>query len=142
MATIRINHDKVVDPQEIMDLCPFNAIDYINGYLSINAACKMCRVCIKKDTRGVLEMVEDVRPQVDKEAWRGVAVYADHLDGEIYPVTFELLGKARELADRIGHPVYCLIAGHQIAKAAAELLHYGADEVFAYDRAELKNFRI
>ena len=105
MATIRINHDKVVDPQEIMDLCPFNAIDYINGYLSINAACKMCRVCIKKDTRGVLEMVEDVRPQVDKEAWRGVAVYADHLDGEIYPVTFELLGKARELADRIGHPV-------------------------------------
>ncbi|MBN2642183.1 MAG: electron transfer flavoprotein subunit alpha/FixB family protein [Victivallales bacterium] len=142
MAKIIINHDKVKDPQKIVELCPFGAIDYINGYLSINSACKMCRLCLKKDTDGVFKYVESQRPQVDKSLWNGIAVYVDHLEGDIYPVTFELIGKAEELAAKTGQPVYCLMMGHNIADSAAELMHYGVDEVFIYDYKELEHFRI
>ncbi len=142
MAEIKIYQDKIIDPQAIVESCPFNAIDYDNGYLSINSACKMCRVCIKKDKQGVLEYVEDTRPEVDKSAWKGIAVYVDHLEGKIYPVTFELIGKAGELAAKTGQPVYCVMMGHNIVGAAQELLHYGVDEVFIYDYEELKDFRI
>lgn len=142
MSKIIIHQDKVQNYQEIIDLCPFKAIDYINGYLSINSACKMCRLCIKKDPNGVFEYVESIRPEIDKSQWKGIAVYADHLEGNIYPVTFELIGKAEELAAKTDQPVYCVIMGHNIVKAAEELTQYGVNEVFVYDYEELKHFRI
>jgi electron transfer flavoprotein alpha subunit len=57
-------------------------------------------------------------------------------------VTFELLGKARELAATTGEPVRALLLGHGVERAARELLHYGAEEVLVYDHPALKDFRI
>jgi electron transfer flavoprotein alpha subunit len=141
MAKIIIHQDKIREPKHLVDLCPFNAIEYINEYLSINSACKMCKICVNKFP-DVFEYVEEERPEVDKSAWRGIAVYADHIEGKIHPVTFELLGKAREMAEKIGHPVYCLMMGDGISRQAEELRHYGADKIYIYDRPELKDFRI
>ncbi|MDA3923646.1 MAG: electron transfer flavoprotein subunit alpha/FixB family protein [Kiritimatiellae bacterium] len=142
MAKIIIHQDRVKDVEAVRALCPFNAIDYVNGYLQINAACKMCQICIKKDVDGIFEYVEDVKVEVDKDSWNGIAVYADHLDGDIFPVTFELIGKARELAAKINKPVYALMLGDNIEEKAEKLLHYGVDEVFVYDEKALKHFRI
>lgn len=141
MATIKVHQDKARNPEKLVEVCPFDAIEYENGQLSINAACKMCKICVKKYP-DVFEYVEEVRPEIDKSAWRGIAVYADHVEGNIHPVTFELLGKAREMAKKIGHPVYCLMMGHNISRQAEELRHYGTDKVFVYDYPELKDFRI
>ncbi len=141
MATIKVHQDKARNPEKLVEVCPFDAIEYENGQLSINAACKMCKICVKKYP-DVFEYVEVVRPEIDKSAWHGIAVYADHVEGNIHPVTFELLGKAREMAKKIGHPVYCLMMGHNISRQAEELRHYGTDKVFVYDYPELKDFRI
>lgn len=141
MAKIIIHQDKITSPEELVKLCPFSAIEYDNQYLSINAACKMCKICIKKGA-GVFEWVEEEIVGVDKSKWKGIAVYVDHIDGEIHPVTFELIGKAKELAEKINHPVYCIFMGHDIKEKANELLYYGVDEVFVYDDEELKDFRI
>lgn len=142
MAKIIIHQEKVTCPEELVQLCPFSAIEYINEYLQINAACKMCKICIKKGPEGVFEFIEDPVIEIDKSAWRGIAVYVDHVEGEIHPVTYELIGKAREMADKIKHPVYCVLMGHGIGEKAKDLLHYGVDEVFVYDDEELKDFRI
>ena len=64
----------------------------------------------------------------------GVAVFADFAHGRLHPVTLELLGKAQELAAVTGHPVYALLLGSDTQKAVAELLRYGADRVYVYDR--------
>lgn len=79
---------------------------------------------------------------LEKAAWRGVAVYVDHVEGRVHPVTRELLGKARELADKVSQPVYAVFLGSDIAREAEELLHYGADEIFVADAKELKDFKI
>ena len=47
----------------------------------------------------------------------------DHVDSKIHPVTLELLGKARELAQVTGHPVYALFMGNDIGEKCHELLH-------------------
>jgi len=142
MAKIVINQKLVTDPQTLMKLCPFNAIEWDNEYLSINAGCKMCKLCVKKGPEGVFTCEEDKVEEIDKSLWKGICVYVDHVDGDIHPVTFELIGKAREMADKINHPVYVLFAGADIQDKAAEILHYGVDEVFVYDAPELKHFRI
>ncbi|MDD2717242.1 MAG: electron transfer flavoprotein subunit alpha/FixB family protein [Candidatus Wallbacteria bacterium] len=141
MAKIIIHQQKIKDSAALISLCPFAAIELVMGRLEINSGCKMCRICLKKGPAGVFELVEEERKTVDKSAWRGIAVYADRTYGHIHPVTLELIGKAREMAARIGHPVYCLLIGGS-GEEAVELLHYGVDEVFRYDDPELQNFRI
>lgn len=142
MAKIIIHQDKVTDKAALAALCPFNAIDTVNDYLQINAACKMCKICVNKGPAGVFEWCEDPAPSIDKSLWKGIAVYVDHQEGNIHPVTLELIGKAREMAQKIGHPVYALFMGSTINAAAKTLLNYGVDEVFVYDDPALKHFRI
>lgn len=142
MPHIEIHQDKAAGrQQELASLCPFGAIENTDGKLSINAACRMCRLCIKKGN-GVFEFVEDSAPGVDKSLWKGIAVVAEIEEGDIHPVTFELIGKAKELAAKVNDPVYCLMIGSGISEKANLLLEYGADEVFVYDQEELKHFRI
>lgn len=144
MSKLICNQEKVnkAISEELIRICPFNAIENINGKLEINAACKMCKLCVKKGPAGVMEFVEESTLSVDKNLWKGIGVYVDHVDGEIHPVTMELIGKARELANKVNFSVYCVFIGYHIEQKAKELLYYGVDEVFVYDYEELKDFRI
>ncbi|WP_315120046.1 FAD-binding protein [uncultured Clostridium sp.] len=144
MGKLVINQNKLNNKiiKELIEICPFRAFEEDNGKLSINAACKMCKLCVKKGPEGVVEFIEEEVKTIDKSKWKGIAVYVDHMNGEIHPVTFELIGKARELAGKINHPVYAVFIGADIKEKAEELLHYGIDEVFVYDNKELKDFKI
>ena len=144
MGKLVVNQEKLNPSviEELVNICPFNAIEDKGGKIEINAGCKMCKICVKKGPAGVMEFVEEEVVQIDKSLWKGVAVYVDHVEGDIHPVSFELIGKARELAAKINHPVYAVFIGHNIKNKAAEILHYGVDKVFVYDYEELKDFRI
>ena len=141
MPYIKIHQEKAQDKARLAALCPFKSIELVNDTLSINAGCRMCRICIKK-AGDVFEYVEEDLPMVEKEKWRGIAVVAEITEGSIHPVTFELIGKARELAAKVNYPVYCLMIGYGIRDKAEMILEYGADEVFVYDQPELQYFRI
>lgn len=142
MAKLVIHQEKIGDLQALMKICPFGAMEEKNGALEINAACKMCRLCVKKGPQGAVEYVEEAVEAIDKSQWRGIAVYVDHVAGVIHPVTYELLGKARELAAKINQPVYAVFIGDNIKEASRELLHYGVDKVYVYDKEALKYFKI
>lgn len=142
MAKIIINHEKVKNIEEIVKICPFNALEIVDNKLEINSGCKMCKLCVKKGPEGVFEFEEDQRVKINKDEWRGITVYVDHHEGDIHPVTYELIGKAREMAAKINHPVYCVFIGSNIKDKCDKLLSYGVDEVFVYDSEEFKNFRI
>lgn len=144
MGRLKVN-EHLVTPENIIELvkiCPFKAIEDKNGKIEVNAGCKMCRICVNRGPAGVMEFVEEAVVAIDKSLWKGIAVYVDHVEGDIHPVTMELLGKARELASKVNYPVYALFLGEGITDKAEELLHHGADKVFVYDREALKDFRI
>ena len=126
--------------EKLVSLCPFGAISWENNKLDISSGCKMCKMCVRKG-EGLVEFREDTK-EIDKALWKGICVYADCSGGRIHRVTFELLGKAKELAQVTGHPVYALVIGHDTARCADELRHYGADKIFVYDHPELADFRI
>ena len=142
MAGILVNQSKISDVDGAIKLCPFNAIEFTINEVQINAACKLCMICVKKGPEGAFIFQEDKVEEIDKSLWNGVAVYVDHLDGDIHPVTLELIGKARELAGKINHPVYAVFIGSNITEKANELLQYGVDEIFVYDNVALKDFKI
>lgn len=140
MGKLIFNADKIKDMDAFLKLCPFGALTVEDGKVSATAACKMCKLCVKNGDDGAAVFVEDEVKIIDKSLWNGIAVYVDHNDGIIHPVTMELIGKARELADKIGHKVYCIFIGNGIEKAAEELLYYNVDEVFVYDNPLLKHY--
>ena len=73
---------------------------------------------------------------------KGILIYAEVESGRIHPVAFELLGKAREIGERIGGQVWSIILGHEIKDLASELIQYGADKVFIYDHPTLREFDV
>ncbi|MBU3135375.1 electron transfer flavoprotein subunit alpha [Clostridium gasigenes] len=144
MGKLIVNKEKINSENinELIKICPFGAIEKINDTVQVSAACKMCKICVKKGPSGVMEFIEEEKPKINKDLWTGVAVYVDHVNGEIHPVTYELIGKAIELAKVIDHKVYAVFIGYDIKEKAEELLHYGVDEVIVYDEYELRDFRI
>lgn len=143
MAELIIDQNKVGDMQALIDICPFGALEKKDGKLEINAACKLCKLCVKKGPKGAVTYIEDGGKQrIDKNLWKGISVYVDHVDGDIHPVTYELLGKAKELAAKIHHPVYAVMMGSGVEKSSRQLLHYGVDQVYVYDQPMLKDFNI
>jgi len=72
--------------------------------------------------------------------YSGVMVIGEQHEGIIHPVTFELLGKGRSIADKLGCKLYGALLGYRIKELAKELIFYGADEVFVFDHPSLKYF--
>jgi electron transfer flavoprotein alpha subunit len=77
-----------------------------------------------------------VKPSYSGEVW----VAAEHRDGIIHPATFELIGKARELAGSVETKVGVVIAGHNLQPMTAELIAGGADNVYVIDDPLLAEF--
>lgn len=150
MTRIVVHQELVADPVAAARLCPFGAIELAEvpgspvPELRIGAGCRFCSLCVKKGPPGAFEAVEDgaPRPVADKTAYRGVAVYVEYDEDRLHPVSLELIGKGRSLADKVGQRLVCVLAGHGVAAAAEELLHYGVDEVRLYDDPALEHFRI
>ena len=143
MPALSVNQHKVT-PQtakQLTSLCPFSAISYSDGLLEINSGCKMCKLCIKKGPAGVITMSEEsVGTSFAKDTWRGIAVFAECRSDKLHNVTLELIGKAKELASVIHHPVYVLLAGYNVRSLAEQLLYYGPDHIYLYDAPQLRHY--
>ncbi len=70
---------------------------------------------------------------MDKSQFKGIFVFAEQRHGKIQNVAYELLGKARDLADPTGQKVYAVLLGDKIAAQAKELIAAGADEVLVVE---------
>ena len=72
---------------------------------------------------------------------KSVFVFAEQVDNRITPVTFELIGKARELAEQLDSQVVALLLGFQVGNLVDELIEYGAQSIILADHIELEHYR-
>ena len=71
------------------------------------------------------------------EVW----VFAEQEEGKLSDVPFELLGKARELAGKLGVKVGAVLMGSGVESLAKPLFEAGADIVHLVDDPALKVYR-
>lgn len=62
-----------------------------------------------------------------------VFVVAEHGENRIEPVSLQLIGKARQLADDLDSKVGAVLLGRNLSNAAQKLIEAGADQVFQGD---------
>ncbi|AKA70812.1 electron transfer flavoprotein subunit alpha/FixB family protein [Clostridium scatologenes] len=72
--------------------------------------------------------------------YKGVWVFAEQRDGKLQKVALELIGKGKELADKLGTEVTALLLGSEADDIAKELAAYGADKVIYADSPLLKHY--
>ena len=78
------------------------------------------------------------KTETEKANFRNVWVIAEVESGIIQPVTHELLGSARELADKRGSEVWVVVMGCEIQES--HLFVYGADVCVVIDDIRLTHF--
>ena len=79
---------------------------------------------------------EDKKPDFKGEVW----VYAEQEGGGIHHATFELLGKATDLASQLDEKVGAVLTGKDVKGLAKELIAHGADKVYLAEHELLENF--
>ena len=72
---------------------------------------------------------------------REVWVFVEQEEGQIAPVSLELLGKAQSLARMLNGRVCALLFGHGISDLTGPVIHHGADAVLWADHPELEVYR-
>ena len=82
-----------------------------------------------------------VIPVAGGDIWSGVWVIVEYNHGRIAPVSWELLGEGRKLADAIGCELCAVVTGYQVDHVIQEAFAYGAEKVYVIDDPVLKDFR-
>jgi electron transfer flavoprotein alpha subunit len=81
-----------------------------------------------------------VNQEIDLKEYKNVWVIGEQREGIIHPVTIELIGEGRKLADKLGKKLAVVIAGYEIEKEVEKLLHYGVDMAYYLAHPLLKEF--
>lgn len=76
----------------------------------------------------------------DPALFEHVWILAEQIDGHIHPVSVELIGEGRKLADQIEKKLCVVMAGYQLEEEAKKLLHYPVDTVYYLDHPLLKDY--
>ncbi|SMC78703.1 electron transfer flavoprotein subunit alpha [Papillibacter cinnamivorans] len=129
--------------RQCIEKCPFGALTLGDEGLEVNEKCRMCGVCVKVcPVRAIRFEQKPSRDPADKSKWKGILIFAEQENGELHPVTYELIGEARRLAAKVGYAVFAvLVGGEETEKNAEELLPYGVKEVFYYQHPGFSGFR-
>ena len=77
---------------------------------------------------------------MDVDEYRGVWVFVEQAEGRPARVSIELLGKGRELADKLDVELTAFLIGESVEDLAQELIFYGAERVIVAEDPVLKDY--
>lgn len=77
----------------------------------------------------------------DTSTSNGVWVFIEQINGEIAPVSWELLGKGRELANDLSVQLSGVLLGDKVRGKTNEIIQCGADKVYLIDDPVLEHYR-
>ncbi len=144
--------DKCIACQICIGECPVGAIElsaagvaHVDPGLCIGCgkcqeSCPVDAVQFEKRKKKKLSREERGMPPVGVPGYEGVAVFIEVLDGRGAQVSWELAGKARELADRLSTRVMGFLLGNGVREIAGEAFAHGCDEVHVIEHPLLGHY--
>ena len=104
--------------------CPFGAIEIVNKLAIINDKCTLCGACVGACKFEAINItVKREAPKIDLSLYKGIWVFAQQSEGIIDPVSYELIGKANELAQTLDEEVCAILLGHKNIEMTMKYSH-------------------
>jgi len=105
--------------------------------------CNLCGACVPscKFKAILLEKPTEQCAVPDIKDYKGIWVFIEQKNGKIQSVAYELLGKAQDLAKKLGCEVSGVLIGHNLTDQLDDLVWHGADAVYLVEAPELANFQ-
>ncbi len=140
---IEISSEACVGCGQCIPACPFDAIDMPEATAQIDLTkCTLCGACVPTCAFDAISMEEKAAADPNELGqYTNIWVMVEQHGGTIEPVTYELLGEGRKLADQRGMKLCAVLAGHQVEPLSQDLIAHGADMVYLADHPELEAFR-
>ncbi len=140
MRKIKVIVEKCTGCEKCLPSCPFSAIRIENKKARILDSCSLCGACVDACPLQAI-VLEKEKIRVDLSSYRGVWIFAEQRKGEIMPVTYELLGVGRTLANDLGEGLSVFLLGNHIKEKAEELLNYDLEKIYLIEDPLLKSYR-
>ena len=135
MPLLEINREECISCEVCIDVCPFGALRLDEEDKAVvNELCTACRACLDVCPVEALSLpeVERVRA-LEGDLYQGVWVWIEQFQGQPCSISWEMLGKGRELADALSTSLTACVLGDGVEGIAKEAIAYGADRVFLMD---------
>ncbi len=140
MAKIYVIEEKCVSCSICESVCPFGAIEMVDGIPHFNDACTFCGACVEECPEEAIVIEQERKREVAGEEHHDVWLYAELESDRISKVTLELLRIARELADKLGEKVVAVFPQVVSDEIADGVIKHGADIVWMIDMPSIKGF--
>jgi len=138
---LRIDSEACIGCGVCEEVCTFGAIAVVDGVAEVNEKCTLCGSCVDScEAAALIIDAKDRTAQTDLGKWSGIMIYAEFRHGKVAPVSFELLGIGRQLAEQQKVPLSAVLLGSGLGEAARDLVSYGADIVYQVDDPALEFF--
>ncbi len=138
---LKINDELCIGCGICEEQCAFAAIEVVDGKVEVGDTCTLCGACVDVCEVEALSIEGgDKNYKVDLKSWSGVWVFCEFRKGGLAPVSMELLGIGRKLADTRGVPLAGVLFGNETGDTAQQLIGYGADVVYRADHPALTHF--
>jgi len=137
---LNVNEELCIGCGICEESCPFAAIEVENGCAVIGDSCTLCGACVETCEVEALSLDIEKFAKTDISGWSGVLVYCEYREGKLAPVSTELLGVGRSLADKRGVGLSAVLIGYKTGDTAEKLIGYGADVVYRAEHEDLEFF--
>jgi len=143
VALLKIDRDKCTGCGLCVDTCPFGSLSLDEEDIAVvDESCTGCGACVDVCPVGALNLPErEAAGEIDLGQYQGVWFWVEQFRGEAHPISWEMAGKGRELADRLGTTLTACVLGYNMEKVAQQAIYYGADRVFLVDDPSLHIYR-
>ncbi len=140
MSSIEVLEERCVGCELCIKACLYDAIEMRDGIAVIKDNCTLCGACVEPCKFDAIILRQEKREAVELSDYRGVWVVAEQRAGVLHDVSFELLGKGRELAEELSVELSAVLLGSGVEDLAPQLIARGADRVYVVDEPELEHF--
>ncbi|NHI94715.1 MAG: 4Fe-4S dicluster domain-containing protein [Candidatus Lokiarchaeota archaeon] len=139
--SIRVIEEKCTGCETCISSCPFGGIKIVNDVAQIPADCNLCGACVDACPAGAIIIErEAVAAKLDLSSYNGVWIIGEHHNNKIHNLVYQLLGKGRELADKLNTTVSVVLLGSNLDNYLKEFGEFGADEVYYVKSPILKDY--